>query len=279
MIFSAKSKTFLVGEYAVLFGGSAVLLATDPEFKLLAARTTTGESLAGIGDGSAAHKFYLAHKNVFKNLSIRFTDPFNGAGGLGASSAQFVLLYKLYLRLSGGNFDAKSFLEEYRTLATCGTASLKPSGADCLTQCYNHSICFSPHDGSVGKIEWDFPHLDFAIFRTGFKVVTHEHLRELRPMDVSELKEFSSGALQSFVDGDEDSLVENVQNFFNALKEMRLVLEQISNLVEKILKLDGVLAAKGCGAMGADTIITIFFREQKNNVRKVAQDLGLTPVN
>ena len=34
MILSAGSKTFLVGEYSVLFGGSAVVLLTPPLFKL-----------------------------------------------------------------------------------------------------------------------------------------------------------------------------------------------------------------------------------------------------
>jgi mevalonate kinase len=279
MIFSAKSKTFLVGEYAVLFGGSAVLLATEPEFKLLANKTTTGESLAGVSNGSAAHKFYLAHKNIFKNLSIKFVDPFNGAGGLGASSAQFVLLYKLYLYLNRCRFDINSFLEEYKTLAAGKAGSLRPSGADCLTQYYNHNIYFNSHDGSTRKIEWSFPNLDFAIFRTGFKVATHEHLRELRYLDISELREFSSGVLQSFVDGDERSLVKNIHNFFNVLKKMQLTLEHTSDLVEKFLKLDGVLAAKGCGAMGADTIIAIFSRERKDSVRKAAKDLGLIPVN
>ncbi|MDR1375832.1 MAG: hypothetical protein LBJ45_03410 [Holosporaceae bacterium] len=279
-VFSAKSKTFLVGEYAVLFGGSAVLLATNPEFKLLVAPKTAAENfLTGVSDESAANKFYLAHADVFKNLSIGFVDPFKGAGGLGASSAQFVLLYKLYLRLSEGKFAANSFLEEYKTLAANGDGSPKPSGADCLTQYYNHSICFDSHSGSVRKICWNFPRLDFAIFRTGFKVVTHEHLRKLQPLDIAELESFSSIVQQSFSDGDEHSLVENVQNFFNVLKKKKLALEQTSDLVEKFLKHDGVLAAKGCGAMGADTIIVIFSKERKNSVLEIAKNLGLSTIN
>ncbi|MDR1561005.1 MAG: hypothetical protein LBS23_01475, partial [Holosporaceae bacterium] len=57
-ILSAKCKTFLVGEYSVLFGGSAVLLATNPQFKL---QITKNEKslLVGVPEESPAFLFYM----------------------------------------------------------------------------------------------------------------------------------------------------------------------------------------------------------------------------
>ena len=55
-LFSAGSKTFLVGEYSVLFGGSAVVLVTPPRFEL---RVKSGETnLVGVEKDSPAGLFY-----------------------------------------------------------------------------------------------------------------------------------------------------------------------------------------------------------------------------
>ena len=60
MKLSIPSKTFLVGEYNVLFGGSAVLIATEPSFAI-------------------------------ENNHIN--DPYNGNGGFGLSGAKFIASY------------------------------------------------------------------------------------------------------------------------------------------------------------------------------------------
>ena len=57
-IYSIPSKTFICGEYGVLYGGNAVLMATNPSF-------------------------ILDEKSVIH-------DPYNGGGGFGLSGAKFI---------------------------------------------------------------------------------------------------------------------------------------------------------------------------------------------
>ncbi len=147
MIFSAGSKTFLVGEYSVLFCGSAVVLSTEPFFTLQCDVGST--NLIGINELSPAGELYKKHQRLFENLSLTFTDPHNGSGGFGASSAQFALLYKLTLQLSNREFCIKDFLQEYRSFAP--NNGVLPSGADCVCQFLNHNIYFDSANCTAEK--------------------------------------------------------------------------------------------------------------------------------
>ncbi|MDR1236328.1 MAG: hypothetical protein LBJ96_04960 [Holosporaceae bacterium] len=247
------SKTFLVGEYSVLFGGGAVVLVTAPYFRL---KIRSGKTnLVGVEEQSPAYRFYKTHD--FNGLSIDFCDPHNKSGGFGASSAQFSLLYQLYLRLTRKEFDAKSFLAEYKQLSS-KTKGVAPSGADCVAQYFNYSIYFNGADGSAEKINRNFPNLDFAIFSTGYKVATHLHLQELKAFNIEKFQKAVLGVRKSFADGNEEALVENVRNFSDLLAENNFVCDNSLGIVEKLLKTEGVRAAKGCGALGADTVLVIF---------------------
>jgi mevalonate kinase len=231
--------------------------------------------LRGINDGSPAFNFYRSHGSVFKNLSITFSDPFESSGGFGASSAQFVLLYKAYLKLAYKQFNISQFINEYRKLACDENDSSKPSGADCVAQYYNHHVFFNSANNSVEKVEWNFLDIDFLIFKTGTKVPTHQHLKDLQKIDTSELDRCVRNVKHSLTTKNKSSLAKNVMDFFYILKDKNLVLQQSADLVEELMKTRGVFAAKGCGAMSADTIIVIFEKEQRHNVLEVARNLKL----
>jgi len=268
-VITAKSKTFLIGEYCILFGGSAIVLTTSPEFELIVKENE--EKIVGINENSPAFSFYVKHKNVFKNLSIEFIDPHKGSGGLGASSAQFTMLYKLFLSLSRGNLEINSFLAEYKSLAG------RASGADCVSQIYNHHVYFNSQNNAVENIEWNFKDIDFAIFKTGLKTSTHLHLSQLsNVIDVSELSEYVENARLAFINKDSNCLVSSVNSFFSSLKKLGFTLDQINKIVENFLKTEGVLAAKGCGAMCSDTILIIFNPEHKANLLRCVDAMHIT---
>jgi len=91
-VLSVPGKTFLVGEYLALSGGPSLLVATEPRFVL--------RVKAVAPRGRAAHPFAAASpagrylSRVIRDSEMfEFQDPHQGAGGLGASSAQFALLY------------------------------------------------------------------------------------------------------------------------------------------------------------------------------------------
>ncbi len=56
---------------------------------------------------------------------------------------------------------------------------------------------------------------------------------------------------------------------------MNLVLPQTQETVSQLKKDDAISAAKGCGALGADTIIVLYEKDAKNRVMSIANELGL----
>jgi mevalonate kinase len=274
-IFLSGSKTFLAGEYAVLFGGSAVVLVTPPEFQLTIKEGKTERF--GIDVGSPADLFYKSHD--FGGISMKFCDPHNGSGGLGASSAQFATLYKLHLQLTGQKFNVESFLDEYKRLSCLNEGGVAPSGADCVAQYFNRHIFFNSQTQSTETINWNFPNLDFVVFKTEYKTPTYLHLQKLSPIRITELENAVLNIKKSFTDANEESLTYNVQIFFNLLKEKNLIMAQIALTVDRLLKIDGVKSAKGCGALGADAIIVIFEKSARSILLKKAQNLGLRQIN
>ncbi|MDR1334747.1 MAG: hypothetical protein LBJ19_00505 [Holosporaceae bacterium] len=262
--FSCGSKTFLIGEYSVIFGGSAVLLVTDPQFNLEVAVSDTTR-LVGVNENSPAFKFYQRYREVFGGLSITFANSLLHYGGFGTSSAQFSLLYKLFLQKTNKSFDIGLFLKEYRQLSCENheTPQMQPSGADCLAQYYNHHIYFDSVSNYLEPIECNFPDLGIEIFKTGFKIFTHKHLQSLRNADIPEsakcqLRQMVSDAWDYLKKNNGESLARCVNDFFLFLNEIGFVDGRSLNLVKKIMRVEGVIAAKGCGAMCLDTILVIY---------------------
>ena len=317
MIIEAKSKTFLVGEYCVMCGGSAVLLCTDPAFKLRIKKSASS-IIRGIPEGSPAFTFYQKHRRIFDDLFIKFIDPYKGTGGFGASSAQFVLLYKLYRRLtnqsdqseitnqsgiiditenidvtenSNANSNANTeknsaenvfdeniseLLNEYREISAKNQL-VKPSGADCVAQMHNHHIYFDSNNNKIENLIWNFKEIDFAIVKTGNKLSTHEHLRNLSPdfvcKNCAQLTKIVEAVKQSWLQCEAKAFSANIMDFFHALNEIGLVAVETNKLVQRILEIEGVLAAKGCGAMAADTIVVIFEKKSKNKIIKLIKNI------
>ena len=95
--FSVPSKTFIIGEYAVLEGGPGILIGTAPRFDAFVQENVeNAESvIEGLSSHGPAMDFLKDHLDLFSKYSMKFHDPHNGKGGLGWSSAQFVLLYTI----------------------------------------------------------------------------------------------------------------------------------------------------------------------------------------
>jgi hypothetical protein len=170
------------------------------------------------------------------------------------------------------------FLEEYKKCAGDRNASIQASGADCVMQYHNRHIYFNSKTNCVTKIAWKFQDVGYAIFKTGFKIATHLHLRELSRINISGLEECTLNVKQCFAALDSRLLVKNIQKFFDILKEMKLVYTPILDIVDKLLKIDGILAAKGCGAMSADTILVIYDNKLQNSALTGVKNLFLQKI-
>jgi mevalonate kinase len=85
-------------------------------------------------------------------------------------------------------------------------------------------------------------------------------------MDVVELQIYVLNVRKSFQNNDEELLIRSIRDFFNSLKERNLIIDQNIKTVAELSRINGVMAAKGCGAMGADTIVVIFDRRKNQSV-------------
>lgn len=278
MEFFTKSKTFLIGEYSVLFGGKAIVLTTFPEFSLKIEKSENS-FINGISEHSPAFLFYLKHIDIFQNISINFFDPHNGGGGFGASSAQFALLYKLYLQLINKKFRIDDFLETYKIMAST-EGKVYPSGADCLAQFHNQHIYFDATTNYLTGIQWSFSDISFSIFKTNIKVPTHFHISQLNIEDklkIKNLEKFTETAKFAISSKNHKLLYYSIQTFYELLCGFGLVIDDTQKIVRRLLDYDFILAAKGCGALGADTIIIIHDKKKLYEVSKIAISLNLKP--
>ena len=71
---SCPSKTFLIGEYAVLDGGHGVVVSTGPRFKMKFHEIEEGEEsyIKGLSPQGPPMEFLKKHLSLFSHFSIEF---------------------------------------------------------------------------------------------------------------------------------------------------------------------------------------------------------------
>ena len=253
---SAPAKTFLVGEYAVLAGGPALMLSTAPRFQL---RVTRGETaVIGIPTGSPAARWLDARRPLLEDFALEFIDPYEGAGGLGASGAQFLMVHVLttflqsaFARTIDGP-DLSALWSDYRALAAGGG-----SGADVLAQA----------TGGVAEVDltlttararpWPYPELGWTLVRTHRRVATHEHVATLAADTPSLFVRPAQECVEAFGAAPAEVFVSKLKVFTETIAEYGLRAETTANLIERLASEPWCLLAKGCGALGAEVILIL----------------------
>lgn len=278
VIFEVPGKTFLAGEYLALHGGPALVFLSQPSFKTFA-DAGTGQ-LQGIHAQSPAGQFVAQHSEFFAQYDIRFEDPYQGLGGLGASTAQFLGVYSLWLYRQSEHqdmeslFDYKHLLKAYQDVAWSGEG-IPPSGADLVGQLKGSFTIFDKSQGLISVSSWPFPDLQFALIRTGNKVATHEHLKKLGDFDSSGLAKGFEQIRGAFNSQDSAQFVAGIRTYAEELQRLGFVCEQTQSLLSEISQVPGVTAAKGCGALGADIVLVICQRGSLSEVESFCQRKNL----
>jgi mevalonate kinase len=213
MRISCPSKTFLTGEYAVIGGGPAILIATPP--------------------------YFVLENNLFK-------DPYLGAGGFGASGARFVLASK-----KAGSQDAWQVWEKYQQSGRHG------SGADVAAQWMGGVTFFHAKEKIIESLGWSFPDLLIGLIHTGYKIQTHVHLQDLKDHNFQGLERMVLETYRSLKSADQKKFVASIQAYADALQQLNLVCDNTQKILAKIKNFPEILAAKGCGALGADVILVV----------------------
>lgn len=253
---SVPSKTFVLGEYVALNGGPAIVLCTAPRFELYAEKKSSNAQYQNIHPQSPAGKL-IAKNSFYRNYNLNFIDPYHGLGGLGASSAQFAMVYALQKNTQHLTDDEiLAALDLYQEYAWDGEG-VPPSGADVVAQ-LKGGLCFFHKERKIlTNFSWPFEECCFYLIHTGHKIATHEYLKNIGEEDYSELESVIFSGLESIQKKNSHDFVRAIQLYAAILGKKQLVAEHTKKLLEKISLQTGVLAAKGCGALGADIIFVL----------------------
>ncbi len=279
---SAPSKTFILGEYLALLGGPALVAATGQRFELVV-NLQGHPGLEGIHPESPAGRVYVDNPSCFEGVHVEFVDPYLGAGGLGASSAQFVLMLFLKslltkdLKSVNESLSAHQVWLDYRQMFST-TDTWLPSGADVVAQLIGGISWFQWKPFKIEKLTWSFEGLSFLVFKTPHKVSTHEHLSQLKELNPEKLQSIVLSTIEALKNEDSLKFIKGLRQFDVALREQNLICNETIELLNDFKMSESVLAAKGCGALGADTIFVVCENKDIEGLKSLAKVVGLTYV-
>jgi mevalonate kinase len=258
------AKTYLLGEYAALAGQGAILLNTKPCFEV---DLTDKPGLQGIHKDSPAGRWWREQGDSSGGLC--FTDPYHGLGGMGASTAQFLGVYRAIEHIKqAGNFSREHLLSSYWASAWSGRG-IRPSGYDLLAQSSSADIVYiNAKQAQFKPLTWVFHDLSFIIVHTGNKIATHQHLQNtVMPAAVNDLHQITQRALHAFENVNACDLIQSIQAYHQALDSMNLVHDHTLKLISSLKQNPDILAMKGCGALGADVLLIVTTKQASNDVQ------------
>lgn len=246
-VWSAPGKIFLLGEYAVLAGESALLAAIGPRFALSA--QPFAQSV-----GSVFHLDSPAGK--FSPGSLwQWLDPYSGSGGFGASTAQ-ALLVEAVRGESGEPIDAR--WRRYKTFSS-------GSGADFIVQSVGGVIEWRAFPFQITDRSSALQRIRIRVLqasqKSGRKVQTHSHLSSLDPSRVSALAAALRPSLQSglhaFAAGNASAFADSLGSYADVLASHDLEEGGARQERHALCRLPGVLGAKGAGALLSDALVVV----------------------
>jgi mevalonate kinase len=265
LVLSVPGKSFLAGEYLALKGGPSLVFASKPRFELT---SVVGQGkFEGIHPDSPAGKLIQDHSGFFSKFDLSFNDPHQGRGGWGASTAQFLATFVLNEWRESCELETlkslsiSRLLDYYWKYAWNGQG-YRPSGSDLVAQYKGALTLFEKRTGIVSVHGWTFADIDFALIPTNYKLATHEHLKVLSEFNESGLELAMAKIRASLNSGNSAEFVEGIRDYAKALSDLGFVAEHTEKLCADMLTKPGVLAAKGCGAMGADVILVVYEKSQ-----------------
>jgi mevalonate kinase len=243
MISSIPGKTFLIGEYVAMYGGPAVLALTQPCFHLDEQKRLHPNCLAA----------RLWQKETGQPCNWGLSDPYSGMGGLGASSAEFLLAY---MKIFGENTNLSHLHSIFFQYADTGTGGRIPSGYDLFAQTSEQCVIVQSNPPRLQSLFWPFAELGFILVHTRKKLQTHQHLENLHlDLQWRELAVITERAIVALLEKDCEQWLRAIQLFYNKLQHQGLVAAHTVSMIKDWMQELPILAAKGCGAMGADVVV------------------------
>jgi pantoate kinase len=284
---TVPSKVFIIGEYAVLDGVPALVATFAPRFGLGPRDASLIQKEVFHPDSPAGR---LMKQNRWEGI-WEFTDPYLGAGGFGGSTAEFLLAYaitKMKSDLTIQPEDAWEAWTRYREFAPLA------SGADLVAQWIGGTVVVDLKRQSAQTIDVDQIGQSILIFSAAHqedrKVKTHEHLNSNHAsFKVSSyIQLLVERAIDAFTRQHNQQLASAINQFGDSLRELGLEIQATTEDREAFMKVPGVIAVKGTGALQADGLVVMMdpaFLSKKaeviqfaeaRNLRCIARDLTNT---
>ena len=261
------SKTFLVGEYAVLHGGSCLIANTLPQFDFRI--STKAKKLSHPFHSQSVASLYIEkNKELFSNIKIELSKDL--PSGFGLSGAQWNCVYTLSCLLKNQKINSvHQAWEEYKKL------SKNTSGADVVAQKTGELCSFCPNPFDVKKLDWNFHQIQFAFILTGETLNTWDHVKDIKSKNCSRLVDITHLSLEAVQNSNEDLFIKSIKEYADELENQKWITKTSYNLLQKINSFSQTMAAKGCGAMGAESIVLFFKKEDKEDlIRTIQKELS-----
>ncbi len=292
-------KVFLLGEYAVLAGVPAIALTFGPSFVLRASESEPlGPELPFSIHSPAGRLLERAIKDGARVPRLVFEDPWRGAGGFGASSAQFVLTFRALHALAGWTYGDPSEPEWLRCWKLyrefTSDAKVPPSGADVVAQCLGGLVAFGFEGGRPEaqsmSVPWRFLVFSATQGDASRKVATHTHLDDLARGGflsgqgrfgslLSDLRSVVREGLVAVRSGDATAFGRAMTAYADWLSAAGLEVDAAREDRFSLSEREGVLGVKGAGALQSDAIVVLLSdaedREASDEVLAVAARRGL----
>lgn len=257
MKWTIPAKTFFLGEYAALAEASAIILTTNPCFELTLS-SSTEHTTSKIHPQSPAGIWWEEHRSLRINRHLIWEDPYQGCGGLGASSAQFLSTYLATCFIQETKPTLGHMLNAYYHCAWQGKG-IRPSGYDVLAQSQEGCVYINKQNKQIQSFNWPFKDLSLFLIHTGLKLATHHHLQNLSPLPhaIHELSALVDEAKQAFELVDSQKIIWAINCYHQKLAEFNLIAQHSLTLIDRLKAYAEIVAMKGCGALGADVLLII----------------------
>ena len=251
------SKTFLIGEYAVLKGASALIVSTPPFFNFKI-HTQTSKPSHPFHKKSPAGMYIEKHSKIFSSIQIELTEK--RPSGFGLSGAEWNAVLEIHSLFKKEDLSAHPVWKEYRTFSD------STSGADVVAQrigglCH---FCSSPFQAET--LSWGFENLEFAFILTGESLETWRHLKDIKIKYLDSLKTISNLALKAVKEKDQTLFIQSIRDYAHELKKKNWLTRTTQKLLIQMDSDSDILASKGCGALGAECVVFFFKKENKEKI-------------
>jgi len=285
------SKTYLLGEYIVLEGAPCLILNTPPYFKAdCHVLRNDGETIKNnFHPKSPAGLLMEKNADFFKKHTIEFFDPHEGKGGFGASGAQFIAVYAALHGISKNIEGLEKLLKNYWDVLKAHNSVLT-SGADLIAQAsgsfekkplenLSNIIYWHRAEKQWNNFVWPFTDISYCLIRTGYKCVTHDHIKKLSSSSVKEMSNIVEEGYTAFQLKNSSNFLEAIKSYADQLKKENCLLKETDELIQLFCQSNLIEAAKGCGTLGADVVLVLLRREKMSVFLDWLRERGMVVVH